>query len=443
MMKHAYWSLALLIMCSTAVFAQTGSVQGVVNLTDGSAAAGARVMLDAVDGGQHGHHMMHGMTMTDANGAFTFTQVRVGSYTVIAMKMMSGFARATIDVVADQTTNVTLTLSGENGGGHHHGDSLTVVDLQGTAIVVAGDSMMHQMTNYFLDTNGDGIADYRLSFGPPWYNPGNGASRPVNGDAITIQGGLFTYGDPPMVIVYEINGQFWRQPGMGHGGHGGGDHGMMGCNPDSLTGVELAGTAQTMTMDSMMGGGMGRMHGEMTMIGLNTTGGMMPNYMLDFGRSDYNPGNGAQRPANGDNITIVGGQVYCPDAMMPCVIVYEINGQFWRQPGDTTGMGAPENPTSVDEPKPIGTPLSYLTATNYPNPFNPTTTIRYSVPVSGSVKLAVFDIVGREVAVLVNSSQTAGTHSVAWDGSKSASGIYFYRVTAGSQVFTNRMLLLK
>ena len=65
------------------------------------------------------------------------------------------------------------------------------------------------------------------------------------------------------------------------------------------------------------------------------------------------------------------------------------------------------------------------------------------MPVSGSVKLTVYDIAGREVAVLVNQNQTAGSYAVAWDGSRTASGIYFYRLTAARQTVTGRMALVK
>jgi hypothetical protein len=189
----------------------------------------------------------------------------------------------------------------------------------------------------------------------------------------------------------------------------------------------------------MTGGGY---HGERTMYALNTDNDMMPNYMLDFGRPDYNPGNGATRPANGDSIAIVGGQIDCPNAQTPIVIVYEINGMFWREPGDTTGLGAVDGVQSVGPIK-VGTPVSYLTARNYPNPFNPTTVINYSLPVAGAVKLTVYDLTGRKVSDLVNRYQEAGSYAIGFDGHAMPSGIYFYRVTVGSLTFTNRMVLLK
>jgi hypothetical protein len=80
---------------------------------------------------------------------------------------------------------------------------------------------------------------------------------------------------------------------------------------------------------------------------------------------------------------------------------------------------------------------------NYPNPFNPSTTIRFHVPATGSVTLAVYDILGREVARLVDGVMQAGAHSVHMNGTGLSSGIYFYRLTytTGSQV--RKMTLMK
>jgi hypothetical protein len=314
-----------------------------------------------------------------------------------------------------------------------------VIDLQGTAIVVHPDSANHpRLVRYFIDINADGTPDYRLSFGPPWYQPPTvppiGPTRPNNGDQITIHGGLLTYTEPPMVVVYTINGLFWRQPFHGHGGNGGGDHQHDGCNPDSLIRVELEGSALVRAT--------GGFHNEPTLYALDIDNNNQPDFFLDFGRPDYAPLNGATRPANGDVVTIVGGQVYCPNAVTPIVIVYEINGQYWREPGDTLGLGS-MMPESVNEPIAIGAPLSYLTAHNYPNPFNPTTTISYSIPVAGEVKLAVFDITGRKVADLMSRFQQAGSYAVGFDGQALPSGIYFYRLSVGELSVSNRMLLLK
>jgi hypothetical protein len=80
---------------------------------------------------------------------------------------------------------------------------------------------------------------------------------------------------------------------------------------------------------------------------------------------------------------------------------------------------------------------------NFPNPFNPTTSIRYSVPAAGHVKLSVYDMLGREVAVPVNGRQAAGIYTNSFDASSLASGIYLYRLEHAGKVMTRKMLLVK
>lgn len=79
----------------------------------------------------------------------------------------------------------------------------------------------------------------------------------------------------------------------------------------------------------------------------------------------------------------------------------------------------------------------------YPNPFNPTTQIDYTLPESSEVQLEVFDITGRKVSTLIDGTQASGTHSVTFDGSELSSGVYIYRLTAGEQVLTRQMTLVK
>ncbi|MBN1560768.1 T9SS type A sorting domain-containing protein [candidate division KSB1 bacterium] len=88
-------------------------------------------------------------------------------------------------------------------------------------------------------------------------------------------------------------------------------------------------------------------------------------------------------------------------------------------------------------------PLQYELAQNYPNPFNPMTTIEFSLPTQALVTLKVYDILGNEVAELVNGIVTAGTHAVAFDGADLSSGIYFYKLNNGHQILTNKMMLVK
>ncbi|MCZ6775576.1 MAG: T9SS type A sorting domain-containing protein, partial [Ignavibacteria bacterium] len=80
---------------------------------------------------------------------------------------------------------------------------------------------------------------------------------------------------------------------------------------------------------------------------------------------------------------------------------------------------------------------------NYPNPFNPTTTLSYQIPQAGNVTLKVYDVLGREVVTLVDEHQVQGRYAVKLDGRNMASGVYFYRLQVHDFVAVKKMLLLK
>lgn len=486
---------------------------------------------------------------------------------------------------------------GPHGGGHCNPDSLEPITVSGTAIVDT--TFLHPM--YFLDENNDGEADYHLNFGPWWYEPDSSeATRPLNGDFITIGGGLHEppAGLIPVIVVYEINGLFWRDPydplwtgGHHHGGpHPGGHHGHAhGWMHDSLEVVSVSGAAivdTTFMFEHYF---------------LDEDGDEVPDYFLNFGPPWYQPPSGATRPLNGDPVDIIGG-LFQPDSLLPMIVVYEINGLVWR---DTTGCGNhlgggrwihrfmnqaqqinttfdpqdrmqvnpgwhqgggphhgmpqrlfcqmveiyPQNApalenqnafaayeiglfdetgmnflwqqgpmgghaqfgnavqyqlhysdiqlqgfnidessiavkywnaqsnswvglndvtvdaenntvtvststvstyfalTGADNPVAIGEPGAlpggFALKQNYPNPFNPETTIEFTLQENAQVALSIYNVLGQKLFEVLNEPRTAGLHQVKFDGSLLTSGIYFYELKVGNQGQVKKMLLNK
>jgi hypothetical protein len=113
------------------------------------------------------------------------------------------------------------------------------------------------------------------------------------------------------------------------------------------------------------------------------------------------------------------------------VFVSANNGTSWRS--TITGIAGER------EISPVGFGLEQ----NYPNPFNPKTVISYHLPTDCFVKLDIHDISGREIGILANERQPRGTHSVIFDASSLSSGVYFYRLSAGSFVDTKKLVFIK
>lgn len=484
--------------------------------------------------------------------------------------------------------------------GYYNPDSLSQVTISGTAIIDS--SFMHPM--YYLDENNDGTAEFILNFGPYWYEPDGGTDlRPHDGEAITVTGGLQNVSDSiDILVVYEINGKNWRDAyepmwnNMGHHSHTGGHHEgdcqgyAFGFDHDTLTSISLSGTALVDTTFIM-----GSYY-------LDQNGDGLPDYFLNFGPPWYEPGNGAQRPQNGDQINIVGGLIN--NDSIPVVIVFELNGVEWRdsnsignhfgggwahrnmtdslfihatfddndwmvvRPGwyNSGGMHGggmmtdslffqmmevyPQNiPNTGNENVFAGYEIgvflpdgqnnmwngggcggmmnfnsnvdfnlhftlkqiskfnistnqiqakywdsqsnswqevanttvnitsgtvnfnlssasnyiilttdqitgiedegnkklvnNYSLSQNYPNPFNPSTLIKYKLPENGFVSLIVYDLLGDEVATIIKQQQVAGSYTVSFNAENLTSGVYFYQLKSGNFLQVKKMLLLR
>ncbi|MEJ2196544.1 MAG: T9SS type A sorting domain-containing protein, partial [Ignavibacteriaceae bacterium] len=99
--------------------------------------------------------------------------------------------------------------------------------------------------------------------------------------------------------------------------------------------------------------------------------------------------------------------------------------------------------TEVEENPDKATPSKFELSQNYPNPFNPGTKIKYSIPTEGYVSLKVYDVLGDEIASLVNEEKPAGDYDVEFNAIELPSGIYFYQLRVKGFIATRKMLLLK
>jgi len=127
-------------------------------------------------------------------------------------------------------------------------------------------------------------------------------------------------------------------------------------------------------------------------------------------------------------------------------VIFKFLSQFNANRFDSTivvllkGQGIP---VSVEERQDDFRPVSFMLHQNYPNPFNPSTTISYSLPKSSQVVLKIFDILGHEIASLVNERQEAGEYKIEWQAAGLQSGIYVCRLQAGEFSAVRKIILLK
>lgn len=492
------------------------------------------------------------------------------------------------------TLAVVLVTGSAFAQGMHHGggmhdlwpDSLTTIEVTGTVMIDS--TVFHGM--YYLDENDDGAADYHLSFGPWWYRPESGATRPAAGQTITIVGAVQDDMLPPALIVFEVDGLAWREP-VAYGSHGWNGDAFWDNQGDTLTVTGIVMLDTIYFYDHYF---------------LDTNNDSIPEYKLGFGPPWYEPESGATRPQNGESVTVFGRtrdmfglgmlSVYAIDGLewrpldqpapwagvwmhvghSDSVFAYCVNDsanwvsfppghmgggmggmmwpdssfiQFWEihpdsLPGnhdgehfqgfyfnmhDPQGMGmmdgrfgghggmmrfqreqefrfhyydeelaslglsedgitmkywdddaqqwqaasgvtvdtqantvtfsttdlsnyyalsAPSVITGIDDPGDSVVPSQFVLEQNYPNPFNPSTTIQFELPAAAQVQLVVYNLLGQRIAVLVDEARPAGRYSVQWNGRDDAgravsSGIYLFRFEAGEQVNVRRMTLLK
>lgn len=124
-------------------------------------------------------------------------------------------------------------------------------------------------------------------------------------------------------------------------------------------------------------------------------------------------------------------------------IIHLFSTAWYCETLDTFGlMGTKDFVTDVENNTET-LPTAYVLDQNFPNPFNPSTKINFSLPVEGFVTLDVYNSIGQKVATLVNETKSAGTYAVDFDASGLTSGIYFYKISSGNFTETKKMILLK
>lgn len=370
--------------------------------------------------------------------------------------------------------------NGGFGSGMMNSDSLITVTLSGTALTDTTFTMGH----IFLDEDGDAQPDYFLNFGPPWFQPENGAVRPQDGDTITIVGGFFEGSVYPVVMVYEINGQVWRDSSQ-VGSHFGGSwihsnmnqsrrihspfdsQDWMQFNPGwRQTGMGNHGHSQL--PDSVfcqilevypqnVPGAQGKNHFAAYEIGVfypdghngMRQGGMMgrmnfgSTVQFQFHYSDQQI-QGMNLDENAIQVQIYNDQTQSLETVNNAVVdsaantvtlsSADVSGYIVLSAETTTGLAENSNPGVID---------GFALEQNFPNPFNPETTIEFTVDNTTNVRLSVFNVIGQKVAELVNGQMNAGVHKLTFNAESLPSGIYFYELRIGSQSKIMKMSLMK
>ena len=179
-----------------------------------------------------------------------------------------------------------------------------------------------------------------------------------------------------------------------------------------------------------------------TITGRITVGGNAPGYMIDVYAQNADTGF-TQTQTNNDGYY----KIHVSDKIHNYTIALgnSVQGYTYTTPvvqAGATNVDINLVQTAISEDSP-SVPASYSLSQNYPNPFNPTTQITYQLKNAQHVRLTVYDITGREVALLVNQMQSAGKHTVTFQGDNLSTGIYFYRLKAGNFSSTRKMILLK
>jgi len=294
---------------------------------------------------------------------------------------------------------------GGNGGGMHQ-DSLTTVTLTGTVFTEM----------ILVDPDCDS------SFAGPGHHHGPGMGGPGMCDSLG-------FGDWDSTFFGGFGGYH-------HGEEFGGAHEQIHQRQYNVGTSLSAGYLNREEPDSLI-------YHEVYFIDVD--GDSVMDYVLNFGPAWYLPVDSTlTRPVAGDIITVTGIQMMeSPLWDAEVLVVTELNGGIWREFG-SMGHGGPHAP-EMSQSRNMMIGDNY----NFPNPFNPTTTISFNILEAGNVNVTIYDITGRTVKNLVVNQNTApGVYNVVWNGtdvtgSPVASGLYLYRITMGNNQVNRLITFLK
>ena len=335
--------------------------------------------------------------------------------------------------------------------------------------------------NYYLDTVGNGSKNYQLFFGPYWYQPTNGTVKPVDGQSIILKGVKITTMIPSMLSVYIIDGNLWRDT-VGVASWSGNwihktdsDSINIFCPTDSLSHMRLSPNSMG---SGMMGGGMQWPDSifcqfeqmlpdsipltikDKSLMGFhidmfNPMGqtmmqmGSMNNGMMTMMKPVQIVFHMSQDSLNNRGLTMY--QLTCQ---------YMDNSGNWNTVSGLTVNSAantitisqsnlysyyvvlPTTATAVESENSL-LPKNYNLGQNFPNPFNPSTTIEFSLPQKSAVILTVYNLIGKKVTELVNGNYEAGKYSIKFDAKNLSSGIYFYQLKTDNFYKVKKMQLIK
>jgi len=368
---------------------------------------------------------------------------------------------------------------GNHGGRYHEEDwpgGLEIIDTSGVAI--ADSANRHLM--YYLDINSDDIADFHLGFGPWWYVPESGAVRPAEGDSISILGGLIQDMEPPVLVVFEINGLVWRDStddppwsgGWVH--HDGNDSSYIHCPTDSMAYMGLPpGIMMGMGWPDSIYCQFEEFDPE-TMPGLHDST-HFAGYLCSFINPAGNHMGGGMGMGGmmgfSQNIVL---RFHYDQDMLDQAGLYEESISVWYldeidewiqstitsidYEANTVTVSASQvaqfyylqaqSPTSINSLESAVLPKIMKIDSAFPNPFNPSVSIRFTLPEASNVVLNVYNVKGEIISNLDLGQLGDGNHSTVWNpmqssGSEIASGVYLIEIQAGNATSVQKITYQK